>query len=119
MALSYTSDTDIDLVFETRWRHLMGRLEKRFEMPMDLDGLLFLIGVQELGQGGRIFTKDEKLGLMHIAISVILTPYGYYREVRRDEDGWPHYERLKELPVLSGKEQERLLKEAALAYFGE
>lgn len=119
MARPDPADTDIDLVFDTRWRNLMARMEKRFEMPMDLDGILFLIGVQELGQGGRIFTKDEKLGLMHIAVSVILGPYGYYREVRRDADGWPHYERIKELPRMSGKDQERLLKEAVLAYFGE
>lgn len=119
MASLDPTDTDIDLVFDTRWRNLMTRMEKRFEMPMDLDGILFLIGVQELGQGGRIFHRDEKLGLMHIAVSVIMAPYGYYREVRRDEDGWPHFERLKELPRMTGKEQEHLLKEAVLAYFNE
>lgn len=119
MALAHPTDTDVDLVFDTRWRNLAARLEKRFEMPMDLDGILFLIGVQELGQGGRVFTKDEKVGLMHIAVSVLLAQYGYYREVRRDTDGWPHFERVKDLPRISGKQQEHLLKEAILAYFGE
>lgn len=119
MSILDPSETTVDLVLETRWRGLMARMEKRFEMPMDLDGMLFMIGVQELGQHGRIFAKDEKLGLMHIAVSVILGPYGYYREVRRDEDGWPHYEKIKELPQMTGKEQEHLLKEAVLAYFGE
>lgn len=112
-------ELDIDLVFETRWRNLMARMETRFGMPMDMDGILFLIGVQELGQHGRIFTKDEKLGLMHIAVSAVLAPYGYYRKVREDADGWPHYERQRPLPHLNGRQQERLLQEAVLKYFGE
>lgn len=119
MASPKPTDTEIDLVFDTRWRNLMARMEKRFEMPMDLDGILFLIGVQELGQHARVFDRDEKMSLMHIAVSVILSPYGYYKEVRRDEDGWPHFERLKDLPRMTGKEQEQLLKEAVLKYFGE
>lgn len=108
-----------DLVFEKRWRELMKNLEVRFGMPVDLNGLLFLIGVQELGQPARVFKKDEKVNLMHIAISVLLTPYGYYRELGRDADGWPHFERVKELPLLNAKEQERLMKEAVLGYFEE
>ncbi len=108
-----------DLVFEKRWRELMKQLEVRFGMPVDLNGLLFLIGVQELGQHARVFRKDEKVNLMHIAISVLLAPYGYYKELGRDADGWPHFERVKELPLLNAKEQERLMKEAILAYFEE
>ena len=80
-------------------------------------GILFLVGVQELGQGAREFRKDEKLDLMHIGICVTLLPYGYYRELGRDADGWPHFERVMDLPPLEGEEQERLMKEALLAYF--
>lgn len=54
---------------------------------------------------------------MHIAICVVLLPFGYYKELGRDADGWPHFERVKELPALAGEEQERLMKEAVLAYF--
>ena len=108
-----------DLVFEKRWRELTHRIEKRFGMPVDLNGLLFLIGVQELGQHARVFKKDEKVNLMHIAISVLLTPYGYYKELGRDADGWPHFERIGNLPPLNAAEQERLMKEAILGYFEE
>ena len=107
----------IDLAFEKQWRDLLKRMEVRFGMPMDLNGLIFLIGVQELGQHARVFKKDEKVNLMHIGISVLLVPYGYYKELGRDGDGWPHFERLRELPQLNADEQERLMKEAALAYF--
>ncbi len=109
----------IDLAFNKRWRDLLKNLEKRFGMPVDLNGVLFLIGVQELGQHARVFKKDEKVNLMHIAISVLLTPYGYYKELGRDADGWPHFERVKDLPALDATEQERLMKEAILSYFEE
>ena len=108
-----------DLVFEKRWRELATKMESRFGMPVDLNGLLFLIGVQELGQHARDFKKDEKVNLMHIAISVLLTPYGYYKELGRDADGWPHFERIESLPPLNAAEQERLMKEAILGYFEE
>lgn len=107
----------MDLRFDKRWRELVAQLSKRFDAPLDLNGILFLIGVQELGQHARVFKKDEKLNLMHIAVCVVLTPYGYYRELGRDADGWPHFERVKDLPVLVAEEQERLMKEAVLAYF--
>jgi hypothetical protein len=107
----------VDLQFEKRWRDLLKAMEVRFGAPVDLNGLIFLIGVQELGQHAREFKKDEKLNLMHIGICVLLMPYGYYKELGRDADGWPHFERVKELPPLNDKEQERLMKEAVLDYF--
>ena len=110
----------LDLQFDKRWRDLVTRLSTRFEAgTLDLNAILFLIGVQELGQHAREFKKDEKVALMHIAICVVLGPYGYYRELGRDADGWPHFERVKDLPPLGPEEQERLMKEAVLAYFEE
>jgi len=108
----------MDLSFEKRWRDLVNQLTKRFDAgTLDLNAILFLIGIQELGQHAREFKKDEKVNLMHIGICVLLLPYGYYRELGRDADGWPHFERARDLPPLSDKEQERLMKEALLDYF--
>lgn len=107
----------MDLTFDKRWRDLLADLSKRFDAPLDLNGVIFLIGVQELGQHARVFKKDEKVNLMHIAICVLLAPFGYYKELGRDPDGWPHFERVKDLPALNDKEQERLMKEAILGYF--
>jgi len=108
----------VDLAFDKRWRDLVATLSKRFDAgTLDLNAILFLVGVQELGQHAREFKKDEKVALMHIAICVLLMPYGYYRELGRDADGWPHFERVKDLPALAPEEQERLMKEALLAYF--
>jgi hypothetical protein len=108
----------LDLAFEKRWRDLVTKLSKHFDAgTLDLNGILFLIGVQELGQHAREFKKDEKVALMHIAICVVLRPYGYYAELGRDADGWPHFERVKDLPALGPEDQERLMKEAVLSYF--
>ncbi len=108
----------MDLTFEKRWRDLVASLSKRFDAgTLDLNAIIFLIGVQELGQHAREFKKDEKVALMHIGICVLLLPYGYYRELGRDADGWPHFDRVQELPALGAEEQERLMKEAVLAYF--
>lgn len=109
----------MDLEFDKRWRDLMKELTERFGQPVDLNGALFLIGVQELGQDVRTYKKDEKVNLIHIAICVLLTPYGYYKELGRDADGWPHFERAMDLPPLGPKEQERFMKEAILNYFAE
>jgi hypothetical protein len=107
----------MDLQFDKRWRDLVKDLTKRFDAPLDLNAIIFLIGVQELGQHARVFKKDEKLNLMHVAICVLLTPFGYYKELGRDPDGWPHFERVNDLPPLNDKEQERLMQEAILQYF--
>lgn len=107
----------MDYQFEADWAGLVKKLERQFEMDLDLQSVLFLIGVQELGQGYRKFKKNEKLDLMHIAICTILEPYKYYTYSGKDADGWPHYDKNSEMPVLSPADQEKLMKEAVLEYF--
>jgi len=107
----------MDLAFEYQWRSLLKTLSAEYGSDLDLNAILFLIGVQELGQGARVFKKREKLELMHIAVCTLLHPYGYYNPIGRDIQGWPHFEKQKALPPLSGEEQERLMKEAIIAYF--
>lgn len=84
---------------------------------MDLDGIIYLVGLQELGRWDKSFKKDEKVQLMHIAICRLLEPYGYYRFDYLDDDGWPHYELIKPLPMLKAGEQSLLMKEAIVGYF--
>ncbi|AKA34852.1 hypothetical protein VC82_1214 [Flagellimonas lutaonensis] len=86
---------------------------------LDLDTIIYLVGVQELGQLNRIFKKDEKLYLMHIAICRLLEPYGYYEFEFFDDDGWPHYKVKEQLPPLKAGEQSVLMKEALVNYFME
>ena len=104
-----------------KWQELVDFVSEAFGdgEPLDLQAILFLIGVNELGQGYREFTKDEKMNLLHIAICKLLSRYGYYEFVGKDKDGWPHWETNSELPQLKAGEQTILMKEAAIIYFGE
>jgi hypothetical protein len=86
---------------------------------LDLDTILFIIGLQELGKGYKKYKKDEKLNIMHIAICKLLEPYGYYEYVGIDDDGWPHFEKKENLPYLKSGEQTILMKEAVVRYFAE
>lgn len=102
-----------------KWDFLVAKLTEKFSdgEELNLDGIIYLIGVQELGQGYRTFKKDEKVNLMHIAICKLLEPYGYYEFDFFDEEGWPHYKITTELPNLKPGEQTVLMKEAILSYF--
>jgi hypothetical protein len=102
-----------------KWTELVQKLTNQFAdgEELNIDGIIYLIGVQELGKGQIEFKKDEKVNLMHIAICKLLEPYGYYEFDFFDDDGWPHYKTLTELPSLKAGEQTVLIKEAIVAYF--
>ena len=100
-----------------QWSHLVARLSDLFNEELDLQGIIFLIGVQELGKGKKKYSKDEKEDLMHIATCRLLSPYGYYELEGIDQDGWPHYKLVKKLKPLTLKEQDILLKQCVIDYF--
>ena len=104
---------------KTRWDYLTKELTQQFSDGdvLNLDSIIYLIGVQELGKGKKVFKKDEKINLMHIAICKLLEPYGYYEFDFFDKDGWPHYKVVTELPNLKPGEQTVLMKEAIIYYF--
>ena len=102
---------------EKKWNDLISELQPNFEDELSLKTILFLIGVQELGQGIKDFDKEEKTYLFHIAICKLLSPFGYYRFKMIDEDGWPHYEETKDMEKLPSREQKLLMKESIISYF--
>ncbi|PCJ95355.1 MAG: hypothetical protein COA50_09110 [Flavobacteriaceae bacterium] len=110
-----------DVQLKERWELLVGKLSAQFADgdTLDLDGIIYLVGVQELGQYHKKYKKDEKLNLMHIAICRLLEPYGYYEFDFFDDEKWPHYKVKEELPPLKAGEQSVLMKEALVNYFIE
>ncbi len=107
-----------DLDLEKSWAALLSALEKLIgKKPKDLNAVLFLIGVQELGQGRKVFEKEEKQDLMHIGICKVLSVAGYYELEGLDKDGWPHWKLIKKLPHFDLLEQEKLLKMLVIEYF--
>lgn len=107
-----------DFELEFRWGQLLNRIQKSLNArPKDVNGVLLLVGVQELGQGFRNFSKEEKQDLMHIAVCRVLSKTGFYTLDGLDQDGWPHWTLAKELPHFDLFEQEKLLKINIMEYF--
>ncbi len=107
-----------DLELDRRWHKLLTVIKEKIgKQPKDLNGVLFLIGVQELGRGAKPFSKEEKQDLMHIAICKVLSLVGYYQLDGVDKDGWPHWTLIKKLPHFDLMEQEKLLKMHVIEYF--
>lgn len=107
----------MDLELEKQWQAVCKEISAQFNQDLGLQGILFLIGVQELGKGYRVFGKDEKVELMHIAVCKLLESFGYYEFAGRDEQGWPHWKLNEKLPSLKPMQQEILVKEAIVEYF--
>nr|WP_026210252.1 hypothetical protein [Flexithrix dorotheae] len=104
---------------ETEWEILVRKIKLAFGKSTnpDLNSVLFLIGVQELGKGPDNFSKEEKQNLIHIAICKVLSLSGYYTLDGVDKDGWPHWVLQKKLPFFDLLSQEKLLKMHIIEYF--
>ncbi len=104
---------------KTKWNNLKTKLSVDFSENeiIDLDSIIFLIGLQELGQFQKRFNKQKKLEVIHIAVCKLLSDYGYYEFDYIDNDGWPHYKLIKKLPNLKAGEQTILMKKAIINYF--
>ena len=104
-----------------RWEKLTRQLTDQFSdgETIDVEGILYLIGVQEVGQLHKRFKKDDNVNLIHVGICTVLEPLGYYAFEYFDPDGWPHFKLLEPLPHLKPGEQNVLIKEAIVDYFIE
>ncbi len=102
---------------ENEWTFLLNKLKDKFGKKPDLQGVLFLIGIQELGKGSQTFSKEEKQDLMHIAICKLMSYGGYYELEGVDAEGWPHWKSVKKLPFFDIMSQEELLQMYAVEYF--
>ena len=98
------------------WEKLTQSLANTYGEEPDLQTILFLIGIQELGKCPMKYSKDEKQDLMHIAVCRLMSQFGYYELEGLDQDGWPHWKLVKKLPPLTLKEQDLLLKQAVIEY---
>lgn len=108
----------MDADLEREWNHILKKLTSRFG-ALDLQAILFLIGIQELGKGHIPLNKDHKVEVMHIAVCSLLSNFGYYEYEGRDAEGWPHWKATAKLPHLKPAQQHELMKRAIVDYFRE
>jgi hypothetical protein len=111
-----TDTFDMDEATKMKWYKIVFALKKDFGKKPDMNGLLFLIGMRELGTS-REFSKDEKMDLMHVATCALMALDGYYELEGHDDDGWPHYVQKKQLPYADMLKQEIFLRKMVVRYF--
>lgn len=103
-----------------RWDELQQHIARDFDTDTpDMKVMLFLIGVQELGQGPRKFSKRQKEELMHIANCRLFSQMGFYELEGLDQDGWPHWKLVKPIPNYTLLEQEMVMKTLIVNYFAD
>ncbi len=103
-----------------QWKALQERVAEYFDTDTpDLKVMLFLIGVQELGQGPKKFSKRQKEELMHIANCRLFSKLGFYELEGLDQDGWPHWKLVQPIPAYTLLEQEMIIKGLMIDYFDE
>ena len=103
-----------------KWKELQERIARDFDSDTpDVKVILFLIGVQELGQGPKKFSKRQKEELMHIATCKLMSLMGFYELEGLDQDGWPHWKLIKTIPNYTLLEQEMLMRSLIINYFEE
>ena len=102
---------------QVRWLKLRIKLKEKFGIKPDMDGGLFLIGLQELGTSKQVYNKEQKQDLMHVAVCSLMVQSGYYKLEGLDDDGWPHFLQFKELPAFNMFDQENFLQDPILLYF--
>ena len=100
------------------WNKVLDLIETLTDKkPKDVNAILFLIGVQEIGSGIKNYTKEQKQDLIHIATCTVLCIDNYYVREGNDDDGWPHFKVLKKLPHGKIGEQELFLRGEIVKYF--
>lgn len=99
-----------------RVRHWVKDRFGRSTLP-DLNAILFLVGMQEVGKHQGRFSKEEKQDLMHVAVCHLLEEDGYFEFEGLDADGWPHWKQVAPLDIRGLPAQEMLLRRKVVEYF--
>lgn len=108
--------TNTELV--EKWQRILQYVQDAFQKKPDLNAILFLIGIRELGTlYDTDFSKEDKVMLIHIAVCKILSYSGHYELEGFDVEGWPKWKLLKPMPQSEVFEQELFLKQHVVTYF--
>jgi hypothetical protein len=109
-----------DLALQEKWLDIENMMMERFGKKPNMEAMLYLIGMNELGiVPEKEFSKEQKQDLMHLAVCALLSQSGYYEYDGHDKDGWPHYKLVETPPAENLATQEILLKQHIVAYFDE
>ncbi len=107
-----------DLDLHKKWAALRSYLKDSIgKRPGNVEEILYLVGMQELGKGPNVFSKEEKQDLIHIGTCKVLSLSHHYRLEGMDKEGWPHWTLKEPVPKMDTIAQETYLKLHIIEYF--
>lgn len=98
------------------WEKVVKLFSNNAKGPISMEGILLLIGIQESSIFKDIYSKEEKIDLIHIGMCNILLKDKYYEFSHHDEEQWIHYKNIKPLPEMNTEEENLFIKEKIIAY---
>lgn len=101
----------------SNWTELCDHLGKQFNIDIDLNGVLFLIGIRERGLTFQPFSKEEKMSLIHLGSCILFLEMGLTEKTGIDKDGWPVFTQKSLAPVIPEERKNKILQDCALRYF--
>jgi hypothetical protein len=101
----------------SNWNELCDHLGKQFGIDVDLNGVLFLIGIRERGLIFQPFSKEEKMSLIHLGSCTLDQEMGLTKKAGTDGEGWPVFTQKALAPVIPEERKHKVLQDCALRYF--
>jgi hypothetical protein len=99
------------------WKDLCERLTVMFGIDVDLNGVLFLVGIRERGLTFQKFTKEEKLNLINLGSCTLYKEMGLVELNGIDQEGWPVFRQKTPIPAIEEELKLKTLQDCAIRYF--
>jgi hypothetical protein len=101
------------------WLKVQHFIKDKFGISVlpNLDTVLFLIGIQEIGKINTDYSKEDKLGITTLGMCVVLSQDGYFKQDGFDKSGWPIWKELKPFTPKDDIEEQNIFKNLVLLYF--
>jgi hypothetical protein len=103
----------------SNWTDLCCHLGKQFDIDVDLNGVLFLVGIRERGLTFQPYSKEEKLNLINLGSCTLYQEMGLTESSGKDEEGWPIFKQKALAPVIPEERKHKVLQDCALRYFNQ
>ncbi len=99
------------------WNDLCKTLNELFGIDVDLNGVLFLVGIRERGLSFQHFSKEEKINLINLGSCTLYQQMGLVTRSGTDPDGWPLFHQNALSPVIPEERKLKTLQDCAIRYF--
>ncbi len=101
----------------SNWADLCAHLGTQFNIEIDLNGVLFLVGIRERGLSFQPFSKEEKLSLINLGSCTLFLEMGLVEKTGTDADGWPIFSQKALAPTVPEERKHKVLQDCAARYF--